>query len=334
MREKREDTEAIPASKALKSRELSGDLKIKIEDDIVQLTSLDKVYWPDEGYTKGDLIKYYFEVAEYILPYLQDRPLILKRYPNGIKEQYFFQHDLDSVPDFARVSPIESEEGRVINYVVCNNTATLLYLANLGTIAQHPWNSRIGNLDRPDWIVFDLDPEKVEFDAVCQAALAVKAILDRLGLDSYPKTSGSSGMHVYVPIEPIYSYRQVADFAQLVATVVKSENPGLATIERSLRKRKAGRVYVDHLQNARGKSVVAPYSVRERAGATVSAPLNWREVERKPSPQDFTIENMRWRLKKKGDLLGGALNKKQSLGDALVKLEKMFKTSEPIINEE
>jgi bifunctional non-homologous end joining protein LigD len=323
-REERGNSEIRPAEKVLAEKNLSGNIKVDVEGHIVPLTNLEKVYWPDEGYTKGDLVRYYFNISEYILPHLADRPLILKRYPNGIKGKSFFQHDVNNAPEFLRTFPIEMEDGRIIDYAICDNRASLTYIANLGTIAQNPWTSRVGDLDHPDWIVFDLDPEKVDFDGVCEVALMVKDVLDRLSLDSYAKTSGASGIHIYVPIAPLYDYEQVAGFAELVSILVERENPDIATLERSLKKRKGGLVYIDHLQNARGKSIAAPYSVRAQAGTTVSAPLEWREVKRKPGIEDFTIENIRKRLTKKGDLFGNVLKNRQKLGTAIKKIEKIL----------
>ncbi len=313
--------EAMSLTQMLKTKELSGNAQLKVGPHVVPLTHLDKLYWPDEGYTKGDLLKYYAQVGKYIVPHLRDRPLILMRFPNGIKQDFFYQHEVKDAPDFVRTEALKAEEGRVIDYAVGDNLATLLYLANLGTIAQNPWHSRVSNIDHPDWIVFDLDPEKADFEVVCEVALALKDVLQRLGLKGYAKTSGASGMHVYVPIKAIYSYEQVADFAQRVAALVTRENEDCATLERSLKKRKAGRVYVDHLQNAKGKTAASVYSVRARAGATVSTPLDWDEVAAKPSPSDFTLENMPRRLAQKGDLFKAVLSKKQALGNALKKLE-------------
>jgi bifunctional non-homologous end joining protein LigD len=202
----------------------------------------------------------------------------------------------------------------------------LLYVVNLGTIAQNPWLSRVQNPDSPDWVVFDLDPHGVGFAAVQEMALRLKDLLDRLRLASYPKTSGASGLHVYVPIEPRYTYGQVAHFAELVALVASRENPRLATLERSLRRRQAGRIYLDHLQNARGKSVVAPYSVRARAGAPVSTPLKWQEVQRPLDPQDFTIKNVPQRLVRQGDLFE-PLTRRQRLTEALEELEGLLRAA-------
>ncbi|HKC65326.1 MAG TPA: DNA polymerase ligase N-terminal domain-containing protein, partial [Pyrinomonadaceae bacterium] len=245
---KRAAEKAVPASRAFKSKELSGDMTVKIGDAVVSLTNLDKVYWPDDGYTKGDLIKYYFEVARYILPYLKDRPLIMKRYPNGIAGGFFHQHDVNEVPDYVRTETLEVEEGHEVDYIIGDDKATLIYMANLGAIERHPWHSRVRNLDHPDWFVFDLDPQGVTWEEICDVAVSCKEILDGLGLDSYAKTSGSRGIHIYVPIKPAYSYEEVADFAERVARLVVEENADVATVERSLKKRKKARIYVDHMQ--------------------------------------------------------------------------------------
>ncbi|MGB9181265.1 MAG: non-homologous end-joining DNA ligase [Pyrinomonadaceae bacterium] len=318
--------EAVAAKTAFQQKELSGNLEVKIGSDVVTLTHLDKVYWPDEGYTKGDLIKYYYEVSEYILPYLKDRPLIMKRYPEGIRGLSFHQHDVNRAPEFVRTAEIDTEEGHAVDYIIGDNTATLLYMANLGAIERHPWHSRVRNLDHPDWVVFDLDPENVEFEEICAVAMTAKKILDGLGLESYAKTSGSRGIHVYVPCKPVHEYEEVARFAAHVAELITREHTDVATIERSLKKRKRSRIYVDHMQNARGKSVVAPYSVRPRAGATVSAPLEWSEVKRaKIRIQDFTIKNMVQRIEKKGELFQPVLKSKQMLKRAMRELDAIFK---------
>jgi bifunctional non-homologous end joining protein LigD len=319
-----DESRAVAASQFFKSRELSGDAIVKVGKTLVALTHLDKVYWPDDGYTKGDLIKYYYEVSKYILPYLKDRPLIMKRYPNGIKGPYFHQHDVNEAPEYVRTATL-AVEGHEVDYIVGDSTATLLYMANLGAIERHPWHSRVRNLDHPDWLVFDLDPgEGIAFSTICELAMGVRSVLERLGLKSYAKTSGSRGIHVYVPVRPRYTYEQIADFAERVATIVANEHAEIATVERSLKKRKRGQIYVDHMQNARGKSVVAPYSVRPRAGATVSAPLEWREVKNaKITIQDFNIENMPKRLARRGDLFKPVLSAKQSLDEAIEKVKSL-----------
>jgi bifunctional non-homologous end joining protein LigD len=313
---------AVPAGRALKSKDLTGDVAVKVGKNVVALTHLDKVYWPESGLTKGDLVKYYFEVSKYILPYLKDRPLIMKRYPNGIDGTFFHQHDVNEVPDYVRTATLDVEEGHEVDYIVGDDPATLLYMANLGAIERHPWHSRVSNLDHPDWFVFDLDPQGVEWDEICDVAVSCKEILGSLGLESYAKTSGSRGIHIYVPVKPVYSYRQIADFAEGVAELIVRDNPEVATIERSLKKRKKKRIYVDHMQNARGKSVVAPYSVRPKPGATVSAPLDWSEVKRKSvTIADFTIESMMKRIERRGDLFKDVLTNRQSMDKAMEKLD-------------
>lgn len=313
------DAETIPAEEFFAKRKLEGNVNVKVGKDIVALSNLHKVFWEDEGYTKGDLIRYYYQVSDYILPHLKDRPLIMKRYPDGIKGFSFHQHDVDEVPRYARTVNLIAVEGHNIDYLVCNNTATLLYMANLGAVERHPWHSRIRNIDKPDWFVFDLDPGKgVEFQTICEVALSLRDALDEMGLKSYVKTSGSRGLHVYVPVKPKYTYEEIEKLAENIAAKVAEENPKVATIERSMKKRETGQIYVDYLQNARGKSVVAPYSVRPRAGATVSAPLEWKEVEQKKiKMENFTIRNMLRRIKLKGELFSNVLKDKQSLSNLI-----------------
>ena len=326
----RDATESHPVVSlphALRAQNLQGNLTLKVEGHTVTLTHLERVYWPTERYRKGDLLRYYFTVAPTLLPYLQGRPLILKRHPNGITGQSFYQHDVDAVPDFVDTFSTRAESGKVVDYAVCNNLATLLYLVNLGTIAQNPWHSRVQSIDCPDWIVFDLDPHEVEFAAVRELALGLKDLLEGLGLASYPKTSGASGMHIYVPIASHYSYEQVAQFAEVVARRVVEKYPQLGTLERSLKKRRGGRIYLDHLQNARGKSVVVPYSVRAQPGATVSTPLTWAEVEHPLSPGEFTLATLSQRLTQRGDLFAPVLAQKQDLRAAIEKLKDHFRRS-------
>ncbi|HEX8176019.1 MAG TPA: non-homologous end-joining DNA ligase [Pyrinomonadaceae bacterium] len=314
---------AVSARAAFNSKSLSGEVDVKIGGDTLQLTNLDKVFWPDEGYTKGDLIRYYYEVSKYILPYLKDRPLIMKRYPNGIRGSFFHQHDVNEAPDYVRTEEIDVEEGHKVDYIIGDNVQALLYMANLGAIERHPWHSRVADLGHPDWFVFDLDPSNVEFEEICDVALKTRDILERLGLESYVKTSGSRGIHVYVPLKPGHTYEEVAEFAERVAELVVEAHPDVATVERSLKKRKRRAIYVDHMQNARGKSVVAPYSVRPKPGATVSAPLEWKEVEgRKIRIEDFTIKNMLRRIERKGELFKPVLKSRQTLQKALALLDE------------
>ena len=311
--------EAVPAARALKAKRLEGDVNVRVGGAVVPLTHLERVYWPEDGYTKGDLVRYYDEIAPVILPYLEDRPLIMKRYPAGVGGPSFHQHDVNDAPDFVRTATLAVEGGgHTVDYIVGTGRATLLYMANLGAVERHPFHSRVPDLARPDWMVFDLDPgEGVEFGTICRLAVAVRDVLARLGLEGHPKTSGSRGLHVYVPFRAEYDYERVAGLAERVAIVVAREHGDEATVERSLKKRARGQVYVDHLQNAKGKSVVAPYSVRPRAGATVSAPLEWGEVERgRITPRDFTIKNIGARVRRRGDLFRPVLAGRQRLDGA------------------
>jgi bifunctional non-homologous end joining protein LigD len=302
-----------------------GDIKVRIGRSVVQLTNLDKIYWPGDGYTKADLIRYYAEIGKAILPYYKDRPLILKRYPNGIKAEPFHQHSLENPPEFVKTYVREKENGESVVYGIANNVETLVYFANLGSISLHPWASRAQSPEKPDWIIFDVDPGAATFDTVCDVALEVKNVLDDIGLVALPKTSGSKGLHVYVPVRADYKYEQVVPFANLVSAVVASNRPDLVSIERMVAKRKKGRVYLDFLQNGFGKSVAGPYSVRAREGATVSTPLEWDEVKRKKfKPQDFTIKTIFKRMDAKGDLFEGFFKHRQSITKAVGKLSEMM----------
>ncbi|MBI1897054.1 MAG: DNA ligase D [Acidobacteria bacterium] len=305
----------------------------------LKFTNLNKVYWPRDGYTKRDLINYYDAVSELILPHLRDRPLSLKRYPNGIDEPHFFQKNIpEEYPDWLRIEPIySSERGENIRYVIANDRATLLYLANLGCIDQNPMMSRIGSLDNPDFILLDLDPVECGFDRIVQAALLVRKVLERIGLQGYPKTTGGDGMHVYIPVEPRYTYDQARSFAEILSHLVLAEDPELFTTPRAVAKRRKGRVYFDYLQLASTKTISAPYVVRPRDGAPVATPLDWKEVKRGLTPEQFTINNLLKRFERLGDLFAGVLKKPQKLELALERLAtlagdkegRMHKTSLP-----
>jgi DNA ligase D len=317
-------TKPLPIAKAFATTsKLSGNLRVEVDGNVLTLTHLDKVYWPTEKFTKGDVLRYYYVMAKYVLPYLKDRPLILKRYPNGIIKPFFYQHDLKDAPDFVRTKLIHSSEGDV-HYALADDIASLLYLVNLGTIAQNPFHSRVQDIHHPDYFIFDLDPEEgVAFKTVCKVALVVRSVLKAVGLVAYPKTSGSTGIHLFVPIKPEYSYKEIVVFAKEIARIAATRIPEIATIERMTRKRKKTQVYIDYLQNIEGKSVVSAYSVREKPGATVSAPLEWKELSGKLSMDSFTLTSMPARVKKKGDLFKVVLKKKQSLAAATKKLSAL-----------
>jgi len=304
--------------------EFLADVKeasLRIDGQTLKFTNLKKVYYPDEGYTKRDVLNYYDGVAGLILPHLKDRPLSLKRYPNGIKEQYFFQKNAaDSFASWLRTELIDD-----IEYVFAEDRASLLYLVNLGCIDQNPWMSRSPSLDNPDFILIDLDPQECVYDKIVDAALLVKKVLDRIGLVGYPKTTGGDGMHVYVPVEPIYSYEETRTFADLISRLTIAENPTLFTTPRTVAKRQKNRVYFDYLQNGRSKTIAAPYVLRAYGGAPVATPLEWQEVQHGLHPTQFNITNAVHRFAERGDLFAGVLNAPQELDKALVKIEKLMK---------
>jgi bifunctional non-homologous end joining protein LigD len=287
----------------------------------LKFTNLDKIYFPGDGFTKGDLLGYYEAVADLIVPHLEGRPLSLKRYPNGIRGEYFFQKNTpDNYPSWLTTVTIDKTR-----YIVANDRETLLYLTNLGCIDQNPWMSRVGTIGNPDFILMDIDPYQCEFAKVTEAALLVKEKLDSIGLKGYPKTTGGDGMHIYVPIEPVYTYEQARSFAQIIATMLAAEHPKLFTTPRSVEKREKDRVYFDWMQIAESKTISAPYVVRAHAGAPVSTPLAWDEVNAKLLPSQFTIRTAPPRFAKKGDLFAGVLEKPQRLEKAFARLEKLLK---------
>ena len=288
----------------------------------VTISNRQKIYWPDEGYTKGDVIDYYDKIADYILPYLKGRPLSLKRNPNGIKDKGFYHKDAgENAPSYADVFKVKNlGNDKIVDYIVCNNKATLLYVANLGCIEINPWNSTTKKSNYPTWMVIDIDPsEKNTFTEVVDTALAAKMVLDKAGVKSYCKTSGASGLHVYVPFKNKYDYATVKDFAHIVASLVQEQLPDITTLERSLSKR-GPRIYVDYLQNSIGQTLASVYSLRPVPGATVSAPLEWKEVNHQLTPSQFTIENILQRIKKRGDLFLPVLEESTSLEKALKEL--------------
>ncbi len=302
---------------------------VRVKEDAsteVKITNTDKVFWPEEGFTKGDVIRYYKWMASFILPYLKDRPQSLKRNPNGIYDRGFFQKDAaDQAPEWVDRIQLYSESAhKDIHYILCNNETTLTYLNNLGCIELNPWHSTTDDLDAPDYLVIDIDPsEKNTFDQVVEAAQVIHSILDKAGADSYCKTSGATGLHIYVPAGKKYTYEQVKDFAQLVCMLAQQQLPGFTTLERNLQKRGNEMIYLDYLQNRRGQTITAPYSLRPRPGAPVSTPLQWREVKPGLDPLDFNINNILKRLKRKGDLFSGILGKGMDIEKYLKKMDKL-----------
>lgn len=287
--------------------------RVEVEGKEIQLSNLEKVLWPQEGYTKADLIHYYSTIAPYILPHLHERPLVFTRYPDGIKGKFFYQKNApDYTPDWFSTYLWTSQDASQNRLLLINDVAGLVWCANQACIEIHPWLSRTKSMENPDYIIFDLDPSpESSFQDVIRIALELKNMLDRIGLHAYPKTSGSLGLHIYVPVTPRYSYQDLREFARMVAEAICSLMPEIATVERSVAKR-GDKIYVDYMQNVSGKTICAPYSVRPRPGAPVSTPLDWKEVE-KVQPSDFTIKTLPERLKKKGELFARVLNDAQNL---------------------
>lgn len=301
------------------------EVTLEIDGHSLKFTNLDKLYFPDDGYTKRDLLNYYNAVAPLLVPHLKDRALSLKRYPNGIKGEFFFQKNTpDTYPSWLRTHTI-GEAGKKIRYIVGTDRAALLYLTNLGCIDQNPSMSRVGSLENPDFILIDLDPVECAFSKIVEAALLVKTKLDAIGLTGYPKTTGGDGLHIYVPIEPHYTFEQARAFAEVIARLVAAERPDLFTTPRSVEKRQKDRVYFDYMQLADFKTIAAPYVVRAHQGAPVATPLAWDEVKPGLDPGQFTLANAVERFTRVGDLFEGVLNKPQSLAAAFSRLEKLLR---------
>jgi bifunctional non-homologous end joining protein LigD len=293
---------------------------IELDGKRVRLSHLNKVYFPESGYTKRELLAYYYRMADFILPFLRDRPLVLRRYPDGIKGQAFFQKDMrEGLPDWFKTVPVDSEErGKQIHYATADDRASLLFLTSLGCIDHNPWSSRYEDFDHPDYFFFDLDPsEGTEFSVAVTIAGALHEKLQELRLASFLKTSGATGIHIYIPVEPVYTYEQLRTFAEIVARTVTSEHPNLVTNERSVAKRPAGRILIDVQQNAHGRPLAAPYSVRAFPKAPVSAPILPQELRKNLRPETLNIKTVFARLKEKGDLWGDFWKRQQRLEEAI-----------------
>ncbi len=313
-------------SKKQAANDSSNDKTIISENRRLELTNLNKIFWPDEGYTKGDLINYYEKVADYILPYLKNRPLSLKRNPNGIADEGFYHKDAaGAAPAWVKHADIYSDSAdKTIHYIICNDKLTLLYLANLGCIEFNPWNSITAKLDNPSYLVIDIDPaDKNTFEQVIETAQVVKDVLTKAGAACYCKTSGATGLHVYVPLGNRYDYDIAKEFAHVVASLVQEQLPGFTSLERNLKKR-GNNIYIDFLQNRTGQTLAAAYSLRPKKGASVSTPLDWKEVKPGLTPSQFHIHNIIERIEIKGDLFAPVLEKGINLLQCLKALEKYY----------
>jgi bifunctional non-homologous end joining protein LigD len=313
------DAESLDPEAADPSEAATAPIETERE---VHFTNLDKVFWPEEGYTKGDLIEYYRTVADWLLPWLADRPVVLTRYPDGIHGKSFYQKDAPAfAPEWIRTVTLWSEHAeREISYFVVEDVAGLVYLANLGTIPLHVWSSRTATLASPDWSILDLDPKGAPFADVVALARAIHEICSGIGLDCYVKTSGSTGLHVLVPLARSCTYEQSRSLAEVLARVVAAELPEIATLTRAVQDRE-GKVYIDYLQNGHGRLLVAPYSVRPLPGATVSTPLGWNEVTSSLAIDRFTIRTVPARLRRlRSDPWSGLLTSRVDLAGALSRL--------------
>jgi len=297
----------------------------------IKFTNLGKVFWPEDGITKGDLIEFYRAVSPWLLPYLRDRPLVLTRYPDGIAGKSFYQKD---APRFARdrvrtTRVWHGNSTRAIDYFVCEDVDSLAYLANLGTIPLHVWSSRTASIDLPDWCILDLDPKGAPFAHVVRLALAIRRLTEQAGLPAFVKTSGSTGLHVLIPLGAKCTHEQSRSLGELIGWLLTSELPEIATIARPVGER-GGRVYVDYLQNAHGQLLVAPFSVRPLPGAPVSTPLQWREVNARLDPARFNLRTVPKRLARMRDepMSGLLAAEPPELARALERLQRQIERGE------
>ena len=287
-----------------------GSAQLTVASRTVALTNLAKPFWPELGITKGDLIQYYADVAPVLLPHLHDRAMVMKRYPHGAHGKFFFMKRAPVPrPDWIQTCSIEHESANTIDFPMIQDLPALLWVVNLGCIDLNPWYARCDDVDRPDYLHFDLDPvsptagkKAVPFERVLEVALVLREALDGLGMPSYPKTTGSRGIHVYVPIVRGPTQKQVWTFAKAFAQTMAKRSPALITAEYKIAKRPQGRVLVDYNQNAWGRTLSSLYSVRPRAGAPVSMPVMWKEIEKGITIEQFTMKTARQRIKKMGDL--------------------------------
>jgi bifunctional non-homologous end joining protein LigD len=306
----------------LVSLENGKDQLVKLNGHELKLTNLDKIYWPKEKARKIDLINYYYKIAPWMLPYMKNRPQSLNRHPNGINGPNFYQKNTEGkILSWIPTHRDFSESTRAyVNYLVCNDEATLVYMANMGCIEMHPWHSRVQSWQNPDWCLIDLDPDgTIKFEKVIECANVVKEVLDSIGADSCVKTSGSTGIHIYVPLGAKYDFDQSKQFAELVVSMVHHELPAYTSLERSPSKRR-NKIYLDYLQNRQTQTAAAPYSMRPKPGVPVSTPLHWDEVKKGLTPTTYNMKNIFDRLKVEGDLFKPVLGKGINLDKVLKKM--------------
>ena len=294
----------------------------KINGHEIKFTNLHKVFWPKENITKREMLNYYYQIAPHILPYLKDRPQSLNRFPNGITGKSFYQKDVTGkVPGWVETFPYMTE-GVDKNFMLCNDEAALLYMASMGAIEMNPWSSTIKKPDNPDWCIIDLDPDKNHFDQVIETAQVTREILEAAGAECYCKTSGSTGLHIYIPLAKKYDYEASKEFGRLIATLVNEQLPKYTSIERLTAKRR-GKLYIDFLQNRPQATLAAAYSLRPKPGATVSMPLQWDEVVKGMKMTDFNIYNAVERVKSLGDIFKPVLGKGINMQKVLEKISTL-----------
>ncbi len=295
-----------------------------IDGHTLKFTNLNKIYWPKEKFTKRDMLNYYYQVAPVILPYLKDRPQSLNRYPNGIEGESFYQKNvLGKVPSWIQTFPYTSE-GIKKSFLVPVREADVLYMASLGCIELNPWSSTVHTPDNPDWCIIDLDPDTNSFEQVIKTAQVTHEVLESAGIANYCKTSGSTGIHIYIPLGAKYLYEESREFGRLIATIVHEKLPRFTSIERATADRK-GKIYIDFLQNRPQATLAAAYSLRPKPGATVSMPLHWDEVKKGLKMKDFTIQNAVARIKEQGDIFKPVLGKGINMQKAITSLQKLFR---------
>ena len=315
------ESKDLPLKKSSKKKEEpfiidTGKIKVPISHP-------DKIYFPKDNVTKKMVAEYYQEIAEFILPFLKDRPQSLKRNPGGINGPFFYHKDAgENAPKFIKSFPVYSESShKEIDYIICNDRATLAYLNSLGCIELNPWHSTIKKPDNPDYLIIDLDPsDKNNFDQVVQTANAFKKILDDAGANCFCKTSGSTGIHIYLPMKKKYEYEEVKNFAHILCTIVNEMLPDFTTLERNLAKRGNKKIYLDYLQNSKSQTISSVYSLRPKNGATVSMPLKWSEVKKGLEPGQFNIFNAAQRIRKMPDLFDGIFGPAINIQTILKKL--------------
>lgn len=302
----------LPAAPRIRIPLDADDVDLGIGRRTVRLTNLRKMFWSSLGITKGDLLRYYLAVSPVLVPHLRDRAMVMKRYPNGASGKCFFMKRAPSPrPEWIETCSIEHDSGNIIDFPVVQDVASLLWVVNLGCIDLNQWYARCDDVDRPDYLHFDLDPARgASFARVLEVALIVRDALSRLGMPSYAKTSGASGMHVYVPIVRGPLQKQVWTFAKEFARTIAASYPKIATAEYIIAQRPYGRVLVDYNQNAWGKTLASVYSVRPTPRATVSTPVSWDEIEQQVDRDTFTIETVPERVTRLGDLWAPLLAKR------------------------